>query len=325
MRVALAGLLAAALAALLGPGPSQARSAAVAPLVVPAASSSLPSTWRQAFRIGYGPGRRLLGTSPGGDSGTLDIGPEYGAPGPDGSWWFLDAAKRRLAHYSATGHYLAQVRIPTRMLVSGRYFQWQLPHVLKNGWLVATRQGAHGTFLLRLRGSRLDEVALSGPAFFPTYDDGKRLFGFAGKRLVSVNARTGAVKRVTALRTPSGSAFSIRLGRTLDVTLPSGTVTRRLVTGSGARAHVGLQARAGRDGTLDLFLTGIGEDDESVQLVGFTTVSPAGAVAPVEALPNPFSEADPGSPAQLVMAPGSSTPMLVYVLPDGVHVYERTG
>ena len=23
------------------------------------------------------------------------------------------------------------------------------------------------------------------------------------------------------------------------------------------------------------------------------------------------------------MAPGSSTPMLVYVLPDGVHVYER--
>jgi hypothetical protein len=37
------------------------------------------------------------------------------------------------------------------------------------------------------------------------------------------------------------------------------------------------------------------------------------------------SEADPGSPAQLVMAPGSSTPMLVYVLDDGVHVYERTG
>jgi len=25
------------------------------------------------------------------------------------------------------------------------------------------------------------------------------------------------------------------------------------------------------------------------------------------------------------MAPGTSTPMLVYVMPDGVHVYGRTG
>jgi hypothetical protein len=48
-------------------------------------------------------------------------------------------------------------------------------------------------------------------------------------------------------------------------------------------------------------------------------------VAEVEALPDPFGEADPGSPAQLVMAPGASTPVLVYVLPDGVHIYERTG
>jgi len=48
-------------------------------------------------------------------------------------------------------------------------------------------------------------------------------------------------------------------------------------------------------------------------------------VSPVEALPNPLNESDPGSPAQLSMAPGSSTPMLVYVLPDGVHVYERSG
>jgi hypothetical protein len=70
---------------------------------------------------------------------------------------------------------------------------------------------------------------------------------------------------------------------------------------------------------------GAGEDDESVQLVGATRVSPSGSVAQVEPLTSPFSEANPGSPAELVMAPGSSTPMLVYVLDDGVHVYERTG
>jgi hypothetical protein len=96
-------------------------------------------------------------------------------------------------------------------------------------------------------------------------------------------------------------------------------------TTSGAIAHVGTQFRVGADDTVHLFLFGIGEDDESVQLVGYTSVSPAGAVSQVEGLPNPFSESDPGSPAQLVMAPGSSTPMLVYVLEDGVHVYERAG
>ncbi len=58
-----------------------------------AAAAAMPEAWHERFVIGYGPGKALLGTSPGGDSGTLDIGPEYGAPGPDGSWWFLDAAK----------------------------------------------------------------------------------------------------------------------------------------------------------------------------------------------------------------------------------------
>jgi hypothetical protein len=74
-----------------------------------------------------------------------------------------------------------------------------------------------------------------------------------------------------------------------------------------------------------LFLVGAGEDDVSVQLVGATSISPAGEVAVVEAMPDPFSESVPGSPAQPVMAPVTSRPLLVYVGPDGVHVYERTG
>jgi hypothetical protein len=314
VAVLAAGLLGLAAA----PAPAAAQT-----LVVPAASSALPAAWHQVFVVHYGKRRALLGTSRGGDAGTLRIGPDYGAPGPDGSWWFLDAAKRRLAHYSTTGHYLGQVRIPRRLLVGGRYFQWQLPHVLANGWLVAARQGASGTFLLRLRGARLDEVSVSGPAFFPTYDDGRRLYGFAGRTLVSVNPRTGRSTEVSALRTPSGTPFSVSLGRRLKVTLPSGTQSFATVTASGARAHVGLQVRAGADDRLHLFLTGIGEDDESRQLVGYTSIGPSGTVAPVEAMPNPFSDADPGSPAQLVTVPGSSTPMLVYVLPDGVHVYAR--
>jgi hypothetical protein len=85
----------------------------------------------------------------------------------------------------------------------------------------------------------------------------------------------------------------------LRLELPGVGLSRSLptVTASGARAQVGIQARAGADGVIHLFLTGIGEDDEWVQLVGGTGQSVA----------------------------GSSTPMLVYVLPDGVHVYERIG
>lgn len=124
-----------------------------------------------------------LGTAPGGDSGSLDIGPEYGAPGPDGTWWFLDAAKARIAHYDSAGRYLDQVRI---------------------------------------------EVAV----------------------------RTKVLPIRTSSRDPGQSRWQGRRGR-----------------GAG----------------------------------------------------QPLLRLRPGQPAQLVMAPGSSIPMLVYVLTDGVHVFERTG
>lgn len=321
MRRLLAGVLCAAL---LGLGPAVAPAgAADGTLVVPAASATLPPSWHEAFRVGYGKKRSQLGTSRGGDSGTLRLGPEYGAPAPDGSWWFLDAAKKRLAHYSPAGRYLGQARIPQRLLVGGRYFQWQLPFVMADGTLVASRQDPAGSHLLRLRGTVVDEIAVDGRGFYPAYSDGKRLYGFAGGRLVKVNPATGGSKPVAAMRTPSGSRFNVAVGKRLTVALASGQVSLALRTASGARAHVGLQLRAGTDDTLHLYLLGAGEDDESVQLAGATQVSPDGVVAPVEALPDPFTEADPGSPAQLAMAAGSSTPQLVHVLPDGVHVYQR--
>ena len=287
----------------------------------------MPGTWQERFVIGYGPGNRLLGTSPGGDSGTLDIGPEYGAPGPDGTWWFLDAAKARLAHYDSAGRYLGRVKV-TRLLVNGRYFQWQLPHVLADGMLVATRNGTDGTMLLRVHGGTADEIPVGLPYFAATYSDGALLYGYSGRgRLEVVDPADGSRQRTDVFRTPAGTPFSLKLGRRLKLGLPDSGISKVLPisTSSGAPAHVGAQVRAGVDDTLHLFLVGAGEDDESVQLVGATLIGAAGQVAEVEALANPFSEADPGSPAQLVMAPGSSTPMLVYVLDDGVHVFERTG
>ncbi len=295
-------------------------------LVVPAAAATMPAVWRELFVIAYGRGKELLGTAPGGDSGSLDLGPEYGAPGPDGSWWFLDAAKRRIAHYDSSGRFLDRVRVPRRLLVGGRYFQWQLPRVLADGTLVAARQAVENTWLLRVRDGRIDEIPVAR-SFGPTYDDGVSLYGFSDRgKPVVVDPTDGSMGRTSVYRTPSGTPFSISVsGLGLRLDLPGSDVSQVLPasTSSGAPAHVGVQVRAGADDTLHLFLLGSGEDDESVQLVGATLVSPAGEVAEVEPLANPLTEADPGSPAQLVMAPGGSTPMLVYVLPDGVHVYER--
>ena len=294
-------------------------------LVMPAAAATMPAAWREQFVIGYGSGMKLLGTAPGGDSGSLDIGPEYGAPGPDGTWWFLDAAKARIAHYDTAGNYLDQVRISRKLLVDGRYFQWQLPHVLADGTLVAARQAPQGTALLRLRDGVLDEIAVDG-SFVPTYDDGERLFGFTDRgKPVAVDPSDGSMEPAPTFRTPSGLPFSLKVGGRLRIELAGTSQVLPIRTSSGAPAHVGVQLRTGADGTLHLYLVGSGEDDESVQLVGATQVGPDGRVAEVEALATPFSEADPGSPAQLVLAPGSSIPMLVYVLTDGVHVYERTG
>ena len=165
-------------------------------------------------------------------------------------------------------------------------------------------------------------------SFSPAYDDGVHLYGFADRgRPVVVDPVDGSMRPTSDFRTPSGTPFSVAVGGRLKLDLPEAGVSKALPisTASGAAAHVGVAAACGRRRHPPPVPDGIGEDDESLQLVGATLVSPSGEVAAVEALPNPLNESDPGSPAQLVMAPGSSTPMLVYVLPDGVHVYERTG
>lgn len=296
-------------------------------LVVPAAADSFPATWRVVFVIPYGPDDERLGTSQGGDSGgTTNYGPEYGAADPDGTWWFLDAAKQRVAHYDADGVYLEQVAITKMLGHTG--FQWSLPHVMADGTLVAVRLDPPDSWLLRVHDGVADEVRVSG-LFSPVYDDGTLLYGSLGRgKHVVVDPADGSRERTTTYRTPSVAHFFVGGGHDtgrLRIELPDAGVSKVVPvrTISGAVAHVGTQVVAGADGTIHVLLAGIGEDDESVQLVGYTSVSPTGVVSPVEGLPDPFSESDPGSPAQLAVRFGSSTPMLVYVGADGVHVYER--
>ena len=282
-------------------------------LVVPAAAESFPETWTEAFVIPHGRGPARLGES-------------QGAAAPDGTWWFLDPAKQRLAHYDVDGTYLEQVKVSRAL---GRTtFQWSQPHVLADGTFVAVRLDPPRSWLLRVRDGLVSEVQVRG-LFSPDHDDGRLLYGSVGKgRHVVVDPSDGSRERTETFRTPDGTRFFVGNGfdnGRLRVELPDAAVSGavRMRTASGAVAHVGVEVRAGADGRIHLFLAGTGEDEDSAPLVGYTSIDPTGSVAAVEALPSPFSDADPGSPAHLVVAPGSSTPMLVYVLDDGVHVYER--
>ena len=100
--------------------------------------TELGDGWSELFFIPYGDEDHQLGTSTGGDAGQLEIGPDYGAQAADGSWWFLDAANRRLAQYSQEGDYLDQVVLASEFLVEGQYWPYQLPHIVDDGTLVAS-------------------------------------------------------------------------------------------------------------------------------------------------------------------------------------------
>jgi hypothetical protein len=296
--------------------------------VVLDAVGTFPREWREVFVVGYGRQPEELGTSRGGERGSPTFyGPEYGAPSSDGTWWFLDVGKLRLAHYGTDGRFLGDVDVPPALLVDGVAFQWALPHVLADGTLVAFRMTAGGGAMLRLRDGVLAEVPL--PVMFtPTYDDGATVYGYGSgsQELLALDPDTGSVRSESAYRLPSGTTFSVADDFDKGLVIlrtSSGTVRLRTVTTSGAPAHVGVQVRGGSDGSLSLYFLGAGSG--GADLTGYLRVTPSGKVSKWEALPSPFSSADRGSPEQLTMASGQSAPSLVYVMPDGVHVYRRMG
>jgi hypothetical protein len=294
-------------------------------IVIPAVTKTMPAAWTEVFAIPYGPRAEQLGTSQGGDQGgSVMFGPEYGVPAPDGSWWFLDVGKHRLAHYDATGAFLDAVKVPNSLSTG---FPWYQAHVLDDGTLVAFRTvGSGGGGMLRLRDGVLDEVPL--PTMFDAYyDDGSLLYGTVGRgKLMSLDPLTGVFRPVTGYWLPSGGGFTFDdnfdTGR-VAYDSDTASVSLTAVSASGAIAHVGREFRAGDDGTLHVLLMGYGDDASSVQLAAYLTISPSGEITEPEPVADLYADADGGSPAHLVMAPGESSPMLVYVMDDGVHVYRR--
>jgi hypothetical protein len=292
--------------------------------------SAMGAAWTEAFLLPYGTADDQVGTAPGGDNGSLDLGPDYGAQAPDGTWWILDAAKLRLAHFSEGGEFLAAVPLQPDQLIDGRYFQFQLPHVLDDGTLVASRLGSESSTLLVLDGEQAHLVTVP-TMFVSEADDGVMLDGFDDLGdLVEVDAHSGEATVVDWFRTRAGTRYRVEArGDVITVELPdtaAAPVTLHLVWADdpSVTAYAGVEVDSGADGSLFLFLYGSTDGNGGGQLAGFLTISPQGAVSEIEPTQDPFSPSDPGSPAHLGVRPGTSSPWLMFVDTDGVRVFTRS-
>jgi hypothetical protein len=299
--------------------------------VLPVADDLGPD-WTLAFHIPYGHTPDTLGVSLGGDGEGLLIGPDYGAQAADGSWWFLDGAKLRLAHFSESGDYLGEVAVPESLLVNLIYFQFELPRILDDGTLVATAVRDGMTEVLRLRDGVIDSIYMDRE-WIPRTHDGVLLYGFLWDGPpIEVDLANETVTEVDWFRTRTGARYRVTPGPgTLRIELPdtSPPVDRELsvVTPAavGGRVFMSLEVVSTADGVLHLFILGFSDADDRVQLGGYLTIAPDGAVGPMEPVRNPFTEADTGSPSRLGVRPGTNEVSLMFIDTDGVRVFTRSG
>ena len=297
--------------------------------VLPVATETMPESWTEVFLIPYGETPQTLGTSLSGDGDGLLLGPDYGAQAPDGSWWFLDVAKQRMAHFGDDGAFIDAVEVPEDLLVDGIYWQYQLPRVLDDGTLVANQLhfDSINTTILRLSEGTFETTVLNRH-FAPSLDDGATLYGFDDSNLLEVDPTSGNTTETEWFRTRNSSRFRITVSPgEMTVSLPDVSVEHTLTFEAGevgGGAFLSLEVATGEDGMLHLFMTGLTDLDESLQLAGYMTISADGALGALEPMRDPFPPSDPGSPSHLGVRPGSSTPWLMFIDEDGVRAFRRS-
>jgi hypothetical protein len=255
------------------------------------------------------------------------LGPNFGAQAPDGSWWFLDGAKRRLAHYDDAGTYLHAVELSASFLVDDIYFQYQLPRVLANGTLVATRFDEEATEFLTVSDG-IPRLVVAPGTLLARADDGSTLYGFDfDGALLAIDPVTAEQESTEWFASQTGSRYRIantQEGVVFD--LPDVGVERIVplvaATGPGT-VHASMEVAIGADGVIHLLFLGVSGSDESRQLGGYASITVDGQPTAMESIINPYTPADPGSPSHLGIAYGSVTPWLMIIGEEGVEVYLR--
>ncbi len=291
--------------------------------------SQLGDEWSELL-LPYGDAENQLGTAPGGEG--LMLGPEFGTQTPDGNFWMMDAAKQRAAVFASDGNYLEQVAFPEDVLVDGKYFQYQMPQALDDGSIaVGGLRGLDTAALLRIVDGAVSSITLDGAISWVT-TDGTYLYGLgvedSAPYRLDPNEPPGA--RVNWLMTRAGTRFSIVVeGDEVVIQLPDAvipmtrTLQLRFSEDPSVIVHAGIEVETGIDGTIFIVLYGAPESDETLGVGGFLSVTSEGVASDVEPIRDPFSPADPGSPAHLGVTPKTSDPWLMMVDEDGVRIYRR--
>lgn len=297
--------------------------------IVLAEPSTIAPNWSLLFELPYGDAPDRLGTSLGGDGEGIRWGPEYGTQLPDGTWWFLDAAHMRLAQFGDDGTYRSEVKLPKKFLAQGQYFQWASPQALADGTLVLVSTSLSGASLLLMAPDRtLSRVPMKEQVGL-LITDGRYLYGFDhSQRTIRVDPRNGAITRVKAFAGQSGDTFALAVGDH-DLRITRGMSSRTVpVHAAGLKnldIHPWIQAAAAADGTLAVFISGMVEETvgNARDVAGFVTVDRQGRVSPVESVPDPFSDSDPGGGSHVGVRLGDSRPWLMFVDTDALRVYRR--
>lgn len=290
--------------------------------------SRLGPAWRFAFKVGYGTQPAQLGTYLGGDGMGVRTGPDYGTQAPDGTWWFLDPAKVRLAHYSAGGAYLGQSLPPKGFLGGGRFLEYQRLTALADGTLVAHSTSVNEAGLLvRSPDGGFKQLALRD-FFAAQTTDGTYEYGFMGTRCVRVDPATGRATGVDRLIGPGGHSFAVALTKDgILVTTRGGTAELPVEAEEfpGLPVHLNIEANTSSDGTLNVLLTGIVEPPgkDAATVIGFVTFDELARVITTDDVRDPTSSADPASGLHLGVRLGDWAPWLMFVDADGVRVYRR--
>lgn len=277
----------------------------------------------------YGESEDTLGTAPGGEG--LMLGPEYGTQTPDGTWWFLDAANLRIAHFDGEGTYLDQVVLPEDVLVDGQYFQFQMPQGMDDGSVLASGfRSEDAMALLRIADGTASQTLFGGAIPIET-TDGELLYGFSLEDQAPRALDPGELvpEVVDFFGARDGSRWMARvIEDQVLVALPDVGVVRtlqmRFSEDPTVPVRAGIEVETGTDGTLFILFYGAPESNESLGVGGFVSIGSDGQVSEAGPIVDPFSLSDPGSPAHLGVTPGTSTPWIMVVGEDGVHVHTRT-
>lgn len=304
---------------------------AAAPLVIRTLvlrrPGSLGPNWARIQKIGYGAKVAQLGTSAGGEN--LVWGPGYGAQVPDRTWWYADAAKKRLARYGNRGRYLGQVKLPKKYLAQGRYFQWADPIALADGSVVLTSTTIDSPALLRLTPSeRLKTVPMTRYVHL-VVSDGTSLYGFdANGKQVRVNPRTGKITTVKAFKGQGGRPFTLTAAAGhLLLTRPAVNLRFDLVDADHPSlvVHPSVEATMSANGKLWILVTGIVEvtPDDAHDVIGIFSVDADGNSSPARRVRTPTSDSDPGDGKHLGVRHGGSRPTVMFIDTDAARVFRR--